>query len=195
MKKYLYFLLILLLFGCVHSHDFYQLQNQGIQIHRYVHIDPQYGGIERKIIENALQEWNSKTGGFVRWTVKDWPEDYATHAFIKDPEETENQCSNHLLIMRGLSTDQMVISVETDLGQGVSGYAYSAVEKCGTEYIVLVTDKLDNHNFFRLVVLHELGHILGLHHNDNVSIMSYKYMVYANGITNYDLDEMIKKYQ
>lgn len=195
MKKYLYLFLVFVLFGCVSNHEFYTLQNHGIHVHKYVHIDPQFGGIERRIIQESLEEWTRVTSGFISWTVKEWPEDYATHATISEPEENSTNCSKHLLIMRSLSDDAMIINIETTLGSGISGYAYGSNEPCGVEYILLVTDKLDNHSYFRLVVLHELGHVLGLEHNEQMSVMSYKNMIYANGITKYDLEQLIKIHQ
>lgn len=178
--------------GCIPAGDrFSALHDKSIINQRCVYLDPQFSGVEKKIIQNSFEEWTVKTGGFFQWKYQDWPSDYWKNSDISTAT-VSNDCSKHLLVMRGISTDALVINAEVSLGHGIWGYAHRSGQS--VEYVLLVADKIEGYNDYRLVALHEIGHILGLNHNDNNSLMNSPKIRFVNGITPYDLDELWKIY-
>lgn len=176
--------------GCTTFNKFSSLYSKNITNQRCVYIDPKFSGIEKKILQGSFEEWTNKTGGYFQWKYQDWPKDYQAETFSSS--YLSKDCSKHLFVVRGISSDAMVTNAEARLGQGLWGYAHRT--GLDLEYILLVADKIESYNNYRLVALHEIGHILGLDHNKELSIMNSSEIATANGITQFDLEELWKIY-
>lgn len=165
---------ILLMVSCNATNNF---PLQHTSINKCVYTDPQFSGIENSIIHNSLNEWSNKTNDLVTWSIKDW----------SDPK-----CNNSVLIIRNISTDQDVINIEMKIKRRLKGYTY---KNNNFTYVLIVADNIENVHDYRIIMLHEIGHVLGLHHNDNnKSIMNDNDLNYMNGISDLDLYELYNNY-
>lgn len=149
--------------------------------HREVYLDPMFSGIEKDIIIKSLDEWSSVTNGFFSYNEKPWEEflNYST-------------CPKKLLILRNISTDIKIINLETSIGSGINGYTQPSGNNCGTDQILIVSDKLNNKYEYRFVVLHELGHVLGLQHNTDMTVMNSNAINKISGVTQKDLINLLE---
>ena len=190
------------LFACEPSINlpakFAEVQKNGYYQHRYVHIEPAFSSTQKTLIIQSFDIWTKKTNGYLRWTITNWPENW-WDGDIREPEELTGLCSNHLLVFKNVSDDQVIIDIETDVNHSISGFARRALTPCGNESISLVEDKLNTPIEFKQVMLHEIGHILQMDHDNKgqiahneQSIMSYSWMFYLNEPTDYDLIWLLK---
>lgn len=192
----------LLFSGCILPKNlaiqFQKAQEYGYYQHRYVYFDPAFPAHEQELLRRSLSIWSNATEGYLRWTIRPWPENY-WEADLREPEELEGECSNHLLIFRQHSDDEVVFNIETRIGRAISGYANGTKRPCGTESILLVSDRLVTPLEYKQITMHEIGHILGMHHDadghisENAkSIMSYDWIRRVDGPTDYDLAWLLK---
>jgi hypothetical protein len=150
-------------------------------IHKYVHIDPSFNAVEKAVIKRSFEEWSRVTKGFVQWTYVDWRNyDVNSRGF---------ECSKHLLVIRYNSIDPTIKTIENKLDYTIAGYANNSSKTCGLESIYLVVDSIKTVGMLRLVMLHEIGHNLGLSHNSKVSIMNTRIVYKMYCITTYDLQQ------
>lgn len=183
-----FFLFIFLIFiSCSSSikdfkSEFEDLKKEKIE-YREIYLDNSFSGIERDIILNSLNEWSKVTYGYFQYQEKSW------HEMSK-----HNECPKKLMFIRHLSEDQRIINIETSIGFGITGYADRNNSECNTEQILIVADKLKTKYYYRFTVLHEIGHILKLNHNDDLSIMNSFAVNEISGITKKDLENLIKNH-
>lgn len=193
---------IFFLFSCIPPKNlaiqFNKAQQAGYYQHRYVYLDPAFPAHELELLRRALDTWSDSTEGYLRWTIRPWPENYWMED-LREPEEQDGSCSNHLLIFRQTSQDEIIINIETRIGRIISGYAHGTKRPCGTESVLLVVDRLHTPREYKQVAMHEFGHILGLHHdangkveNEAKSLMSYAWMRSLDKPTEYDLIWLLK---
>lgn len=182
--------ILIFLSGCYNLPIHSRQNNPQAKIQKSVHLDPEFSGFERKMIERSIGEWSLKTNGFVLWTFQDWPLYSPTSPLF--PFMTENVCTKHLLVMRMNSSDQTIMDIEFAIGYTIAGYARGNDELCGTETIFLVMDRINSLEELRLVVLHEIGHNLKLKHNTtDRSIMTPRGWI-VNGIMSKDFENFCK---
>lgn len=165
-----------------------------LHYHKQVHIDPNFSEIEKDIIRKALQAWSDSSGNFVNWDYQAWHDDYNCY-WSETTEIPKEEEVKHLMIVRGLIEHDLVKETEKRFGNALWGFA--ARPDNAIEYIVIVADRIPDINDYRLTVLHEIGHVLGMKHNDVVSIMNSSGndgFRKANGIVEYDLHELYRIY-
>ncbi len=156
-------------------HPFSDLKNKRIVIDKTcLYIDPLFSGVEKTIITKSFSEWSNKTENFFTFEYKDWEDDFQ---LLNDPDA----CNNNILISRAISTDQIVINAEIELKKGLWGYTRKLQDKPSTYSILIIADKIEDENTYRLITLHEFGHVIGLQHNDEISIMNTPQMRFYNG--------------
>lgn len=164
--------------------------------HRQVHFEPTYSPIEQELLRRAFNSWSAASSGYLTWDFVAWPENYWDEDFL-GPQSPP--CLKHLLVFKQQSTDFIVINIETKVGFGISGYATRSNRECGLDQFFLVTDKLNDPEEFKQIATHEIGHILGMDHDDDgqlegnpVSVMSYDWMRNLQGPSEYDVGWLLK---
>ena len=174
--------------------SFDKLKSQNLAKHQYVHLDREFSGLEQVIIKNAFEKWSLHTENFVTWEYTvGWPDNVWDD---ENPIWPENEMKSHVIVIRGLSDDEMVKDVEERLGHQVWGYAVRSHNPGVPNYFLLVVDKIHNEDHLQLTAEHEIGHILGLDHTEELlSIMNTNRFLEAGGITPYDILSFQRLYQ
>lgn len=151
-------------------------------IHKTVYVDRSFSSKEKKIINNALDEWTFVTGGIVQWTRREWP------AITVEEREVGKECSKHLLIFRSEPQDSAIGLIEMKIQREIRGWATTTSNPCGFETILLLPDRMRTAKELHIITLHEIGHSFGFKHNDKKSVMNCAAPEdVANGVTRFDL--------
>lgn len=157
---------------------------------RNVYIDDTFNEQQKSDVIAGLNTWTQSTQGYISWAHQPWTE------YWEDIQKNSIECRRHLIIVKFTSNDKTILELEAHTGHAIAGYAFPTDDPCGVEAIYLVVDTVFNDHQFRVVVMHEIGHILGLKHNQNNSIMNTPHSWSLLGPTDLDLyNVFIKAYQ
>lgn len=159
MARYIILLLVLFMIGC--SGEPHHFPSK-------LYIDPQFSNEQAEVIVNALSEWSRATNGIVDESpVIGWPE---------DPNY------RHKVIYAN-SWDERVRYAQKTRNEDINGFAESdngvitfGLPSPGEIYLVMDTidNKLEEYpELLNHVILHELGHHFGLHHDPEESSLMY----------------------
>lgn len=120
-----------------------------------IYVDDQFSMSEIEIIRDAAKEWAFATHNKVQFTFF-----YFHH--IPNREIASEIPFNIMIKIH--STDQFVFKMDMEDKHNILGF-YRFIG--GNFYIGLVFDRIINEQQFRSVVMHELGHSLGINHNNS----------------------------
>ena len=170
---------ILLLF-CVYraSKPAYPTRDETTHIHRTIYIDRRFNIEEAQTIQEAAIRWTQATNHIA---------EIDTVLMPADIKEADHSLS---IIILDVSPDfPSVISM--DAAQHTLTVGIYSSQDMDYPIILMVTDRLSNANTFQKVVMHEIGHSLGLPHlegKDNIYTVMYPTTTWmADGITPKDL--------
>lgn len=149
---------------------------------RYVSIDDSFSEIEKSDILNSLDEWKISTNEAFNYKLVNYQ---YNNDFYKNCQE------NSLFFLKKESTSEDIVIREKHFNT-LLGLAIFKQDPCNFEKIFIVHDRISNRNLFKFIVLHEIGHILNLQHNNEKSIMNTKYSDGLFHITEYDVDLFFK---
>jgi hypothetical protein len=156
-------------------------KNYHLPIHKTLYIDRSFPQHEGETIIQAAMEWSSATNGLVNYTIRVLPQPNI------DP-------NNSIIIVRETPDFPEIILMDSLDGTIHLGY-YRGSD--GVPYIALVSDRLEEENY-KAVVLHELGHSLGLLHTDKVegigTLMYHNIGLGSHLITDTDLHNFCRLY-
>jgi len=151
-------------------------------IHTTIYLDRNFNDVEVEYIMQAAWEWTETTNHIAEFDVVQLP----TH----DKVDVE-----HALIMVKVSADYPDIIIMDNIKKTTTLGYYDS--KSVLPFIALVQDRLDDFNY-KEVVLHELGHSLGLEHVDGekgMLTLMYPYVdLGADHITQTDLEQFCELY-
>jgi predicted Zn-dependent protease len=154
-------------------------QNQ-YSTNKILYIDPEFNEYEKIMIKEAALEWELKTNHIVKY-----------HVIVMD-YETKIDYKNGIIINKVSEFNIDVISC--DRGHGNYTLGYYSKEKT-MPYIGLIYDRITAKEL-KPVILHELGHSLGLAHNekdeDMDTLMYPTIDIGASEITEKDLKNFCK---
>lgn len=121
-------------------------------IHTTIYIDNNFNNAEKEEIINSALEWSVTTNHIVEYDI----------VYLQSLENVS--LINSLIIIKVTPNYPDIMALDAMTNDTVLGY-YS---DDSLPYIELVSERLDDENFHQ-VVMHELGHSLGLSHNEGTS--------------------------
>ena len=180
-------------------------------------IEGKFSGVELKPIVESFYTWMSETNNAIKIAP---PTESQRNYFyrvlrqaINDPDELEidytkhpsiawgGSCSKDFFVIRVLSIDPIVRLIDSsknsddndDRRLGVLAYTFLG---CRYKFIAIVADRIEDEEMFKLVVLHELGHMWGLPDNEkgNLSIMNGIYPM-SKCITKSDIIDLYEAHK
>jgi hypothetical protein len=157
--------------------------------HRTVYVDTNFRDDELKIIEESAQEWNSQTQGIARIVVVRLFSSPAT-----SPESIKfSSTPDDIFLVKEESTS--IDIVFQDYASNSMMYGLYQTTPLFSR-IILVTDRFMTWEEYRTVVTHELGHALGLGHNNiKFTVMYRDHASVGNHITRDDLEQFCEIYR
>jgi Matrixin len=169
--RWLFCLLLLFCFvglsGCRGQSFYYtNVPGHGHQVLRTipVYIDKLFSAQDELAIDDAIQEWNYAMNGYVILTVR-------TYQFDMQPEMIRDAFLEGGVLLMEVKDGNPIIP-DDDFRHRTLAW----VDEIGGHDLWVVRDRVSTEQRLHGVVLHELGHILGLPHiNDQPSIMQAVY--------------------
>ncbi len=149
-------------------------------IRRDVKIDKSFSVEEKKIIIKSLMMWQKATAGLVLF-----------HIISTEFQNLNNYNNcNTIYILNTISSDDFVKIAQKDHKNKLFGFA---IYNNMNWIVALVMDTIINKNYFKKVILHEIGHCLvGLPHlTKNIGIMLPNINTTSANITYYDLEMFV----
>lgn len=142
---------IIVLMGLVHIATPFLQRNQTshiLPIHKTLYLDRKIDDDEMLHIMEAAMEWKHATNGQVIFDIKRLPRPYVP-------------LMNAIVVINVSPEYPDIMILDNGKGPNTLGYCNSTANTI--QFIELVDDRLDEHNS-TAVVMHELGHALGLKH-------------------------------
>jgi hypothetical protein len=119
--------------------------------HWAVTVSDKFTEAQEKQIEDALDEWNYTLNG------------YGHYDLVK---KNANDIEVELALFGTLATDQgLVFTTVSVLDESVQPGVLAWVEDLGAHHVFVVSDRIGSRDF-KTIVMHEMGHTLGLEHVD-----------------------------
>lgn len=160
-------------------------------VYKTIYIDRQFSPEERQGIIKAAEEWSKATDNIVQYEIVEFPTD----------EEIDWE---NCLFFSKISEDHPTV-VLSDFVDGVNIYAYYS-KSSGIPTISVIDGRIPDEHF-KSVMMHEIGHSLGLDHVstiDDIGALMYPYVyieidgiripVAPNEITENDIEHFCELY-
>lgn len=153
------------------------------RVHKTLFLDRYLSPEEVAFITIAALEWSAATKNIVTFDV------------VTLPQEKVVISDNDIMIMNISPDHPLVLILDDNSNYSTLGY-YD--ESFPVPIIYLVSDRMKGKEYV-MVVLHELGHALGLDHNENIwevgTLMYPNIALGSKHITLYDLKKFCKLYR
>jgi len=179
--KYLFALIsFLVITACSHvgAYPSYPTRLHIEKIHRSVYIDSEFNDDDQELIEQAIDEWDYSTNHMV---------DYEFVGKI-DLKDYYSLNENDIFIYKTDHQDLFIKNLDDGRKDGLITIGYCRIYKQKATKLYIVYDKIYTYSDLKAVVIHELGHSIGLlHTNDENSVMYYNEGKATGYITNVDL--------
>lgn len=149
--------------------------------HKILFIDNHFSDNEIEIIKESANEWSNKTHNIIKFDIE------------KMPSKKHLNLNNDVLIIPVTSNFPDIIITDKFYDCDCTLGFYN--NKGPINFIEIATDRISDNNY-KNVVLHEIGHSVGLTHNNNIGTLMYPTVQFtADYITEDDLVEFCKLYK
>jgi hypothetical protein len=177
-------LFLLLLGGCSPTVRFGVPVKQD-NLHKTVYIEDNLSQPQITAVFDALMQWEYETHDMVQFDIK-------FYSSIAE-EQTITDIGHSLIIRNTTAVNKEIFDADMKQDHVLTVGIYTKNEH-NIPMIMLVSDRL-NIYLYEITALHELGHSLGLfHEQDKNSIMYFNVNQGAGKITNIDLDQFCELY-
>lgn len=174
-----------IIFGCSYFlfEDKVTKEDHSTYFYKTIYIDRTFNASQRSLIVIAAAEWQNSTKGIVRFHIENMP---TTN--IIDP-------SNSIIIYSVSPDSPDILSLDAENNSrhlGVTNMEHFLPN------IEIVSSRINSAYDFKATILHELGHAIGLKHNEGINgyhtLMCPALDVGAAEITKIDLQNFCKIY-
>ena len=148
--------------------------------HRILYVERRFSNEEFAIISSAAEEWNQKTNHIIQFDV------------VRLPTNEKIDIINGIFIIKYNEDNPYIIPIDGLNDSSTLGFytTENSINEIG-----LIPDRF-SFRTYKPVILHELGHSLGLQHNEDIGTLMYPYMdLAADDITEEDLKNFCVIYQ
>jgi len=136
-----------------------------------IYLDKNFGELDKIEIEKGICQWNYALNGYVKMEIVD------------------SNFDMEVEVLRGMGEgDWLILKVGSD---GVSDGTLGYVDHVGGNIVHIVRDRVEN-DWVSGIVMHEIGHLLGVRH-DQVYLMQEKYKWAEFRCIDYGTMELVSK--
>jgi hypothetical protein len=154
-------------------------------IEKVIYIDRKFNPQQKNLIQLAAAEWQNKTKGIVKFTIANLP--------VKTLD-----VDNSVVINCVSPDDPNIILVDSFAGGNAQHLGLTDMSAT-IPNVKIVEARIASSHTFKSVILHELGHVIGLKHNDVNqdfnTVMFPSADFGSDNITNIDLKNFCTIYQ
>lgn len=133
---------------------------------------------EKGWILEALAEWQEGTGGIIAFHAIDWDTDHLI-------DHSDPYTCQTINIIKIESDNQSIKTLDKQY-DNVTLLAYACADKTYS-MVVMIIDRIQD-KYFKILVMHEIGHRLGLGHTEDKSSVMHQYVTsMTDKVTDLDL--------
>lgn len=152
--------------------------------HKIIYISEAFDSEELVLIQEAANEWYVETKGLVSFTI--------IYSFDYDIYQSIRHHENEMVMARAGIGDSLLDVLDANVSGIVLGYYLAELD---TQTIILVPDRMRGRDYYRSVIMHEMGHSIGLSHLDVDNTIMVSSMDRAgNHLTKNDIEWFCRVY-
>lgn len=126
----------------------------------YIFIDNKFSEPEKKLIYQAINDWNYTLNNSIRLEV-------ASSSFNMEINILQNLNEQNIWLLLKIDSKSSFIPKPSKKGRRIAAWA----DAIGGHKIYVVYDDIDSSAMFNQVIMHEIGHLLGADHINGPSLM------------------------
>lgn len=154
------------------------------EVHKTIYVSNDFGLDDMTLIEEAASEWKLETNGIVSFTI--------IYGFDGALYNSLNNKSDSMVMTRAMIDDFIINHLDKNVHSMVLGYFLT---EFGVQNILLVPGRMLGDSYYRAVIIHEMGHSIGLPHMDeDDTIMAPSMDRSAYHLSKKDMDWMCRVY-